>query len=214
MSRASADTGRYLAETFALLRKNFGLAAAAFLILTGFDVGSDAYGLNAAAFILASLLFGMLFQYEFTLIVLSRAGLAERRKRRRFWALVAMNILSGVAILLAFLLLLMPGLYLFVRWSLAAPILLAEDAGPLEALSRSAQELSGRFWPVAGLFLLLFLPLLGALVAAFFLADDETLFSSLVLNVPTNLSMVAGWFGAVAVYSDGRRGEQLAEVFA
>jgi hypothetical protein len=214
MSRETHDAGFLLGETLELARANFGLAAAAVAAMTGVGVAADLLGRNGAAINLIFFPVSLLLQYELTLAALAHRGLVQRRGRRRLWALLGLGILSGLGILAGLVLLVLPGLYLYVRWSLGAPILIAEEAGPAEALSRSGAEVSGRFWPVAGLFLLVASPWLVGLGSAAVAGDEVTPLSSLALNLPIDLSLVAGWLAAVAVYADGRGGESLADVFA
>ncbi|HEX5185216.1 MAG TPA: hypothetical protein VFW19_18930 [Allosphingosinicella sp.] len=212
MSSESADPGKLLQETLVLARGQFALAVAAITVMVAIDTASDWLGRNGSALTLLSLPVTLLLQYEITLASLAQRGLAERRGRRRLWALLGLSLLSGLGILLGFALLILPGLYLLVRWSLAVPILIAEDAGPGEALSGSGDEISGRFWPVAGLFLLLYLPFVAG--AALNVAAPRTLPLDAVANILINLSLVGAWFGAVAVYADGKTGDRLADVFA
>ncbi|HEX4737841.1 MAG TPA: glycerophosphoryl diester phosphodiesterase membrane domain-containing protein [Allosphingosinicella sp.] len=214
MSRADSDPGALLREALALARDQLALAAAALVVLTAFDTATDWLGRSGSGLILLSLPATLFLQYEITLAALSQRGLAERRGRRRFWALLGLSILSGLAIVIGCILLVLPGLYLFIRWSLSVPILIAEDAGPLEALSRSAAEVSGRFWRVAGLFLLVYLPLLASFAVAMLTPLGFSLPSSLAENVLTNLALIGGWFAAVAAYGNGKGENRLAEVFA
>jgi hypothetical protein len=43
-------------------------------------------------------------------------------------------------------LLVIPGLWLYTRWSLATPVIRVEGVGPLAAMRRSSQLVHGRFW--------------------------------------------------------------------
>ena len=47
-----------------------------------------------------------------------------------------------------------PGIYLFVAWSVAVPALLGEQLGITAALGRSRALVRGRFWPCAGVLIL------------------------------------------------------------
>jgi hypothetical protein len=43
-------------------------------------------------------------------------------------------------------LLVIPGVWLYTRWSLTTPVIREEDIGPIAATRRSSQLVSGRFW--------------------------------------------------------------------
>ena len=47
-------------------------------------------------------------------------------------------------------LLVVPGAWLYTRWSLSIPVICNEDIGPVESLKRSKLLVRGRFWFVLG----------------------------------------------------------------
>src|SRR3954468_18988 len=69
--------------------------------------------------------------------------------RRAPMALV-MGILAFLAIAAGFIAIVIPGIFLAVRWSVALPALLLERRGPVAALGRSWQLVKGFWWKVFG----------------------------------------------------------------
>jgi hypothetical protein len=67
---------------------------------------------------------------------------------------------------------------------------------------------------VAGLFLLVLLPIVAGIAIAVLGPGGFELSYSLAENILTNLALVGGWLAAVAAYADGRKGTSLADVFA
>jgi hypothetical protein len=67
--------------------------------------------------------------------------------------LFGMAILSGLGMLVGLLLLIVPGVILYVMWSVSAPALVEERLGPIEALGRSRELTRGARWKVFGLLL-------------------------------------------------------------
>jgi hypothetical protein len=59
-------------------------------------------------------------------------------------------LVTGFAVLGGVLLLLIPGIYLTVMWSVCVPVIVIERAGPLAALGRSRQLIRGHGWGVFG----------------------------------------------------------------
>ena len=90
-----------------------------------------------------------------------------RFARSRFGALLWLSILLVVLLVPAFLACLVPGMYLYVAWSVAAPVLLVEDIRGRSALKRSRQLVKGRFWPTVAVLLLV--AILTGIVQAIFL---------------------------------------------
>ena len=71
--------------------------------------------------------------------------------------LLAIGILSGVAIAIGFVLLFVPGVYLLTVWAVLAPVIVVEDSGVFAAFGRSRSLVKGNFWPVLGALLVAFL---------------------------------------------------------
>ncbi|HEV3472972.1 MAG TPA: hypothetical protein VG408_07165 [Actinomycetota bacterium] len=73
--------------------------------------------------------------------------------RGRLGPLMWLALISGVLLLLAFLALVIPGIYLWVAWSVAVPVLMTEDLRGIKALSRSRGLIKGTWWPAFGVLL-------------------------------------------------------------
>lgn len=208
------DAGYLLGETARLLRMNVGLALLALGVMTLLSVAADLYPDFVGLSLLGSIIVTLVLQYEISSAILIHYDLIDGRTGR-LAALLGLNFLSGIAILFGLIVLIVPGAYLFVRWSAAAPALIAEDAGILESLSRSAEAVEGRFRHVFAAILVVWTPSLAAGFAAVLVVpEEELLIASLALNLPLNLSLIAGWHLAVAIYAGRQDDRNLAEVFA
>lgn len=73
----------------------------------------------------------------------------------RWLPVVAVVLVSAIGTLFGALLLLLPGIYLYVRWYVATPAVVAEGLGPRGALSRSAELVKGQWWRVFGISIVL-----------------------------------------------------------
>ena len=60
-----------------------------------------------------------------------------------FWPLLAVSVLFGIGVAIGFVLLIIPGLYLMVIWSVVAPVTVLEQPGVFDAFRRS-RELCAR----------------------------------------------------------------------
>jgi len=108
----------------------------------------------------------------------------------RFWALVGLAIVGGLLVVLGFVALVIPGIWLAVAYSVAVPALLLERAGPIQSLRRSFRLVRKRWWPTAGVLLVAYVltAILGGIVQA------------VVLFLPALLAegnTLAGAFGSV-----------------
>jgi hypothetical protein len=87
----------------------------------------------------------------------SKASFAECVKigLRHALPLIAVGLLTGAGVILGMLLLVVPGFILMLMWAVAAPVVVAENAGVIGALSRSRELTKGARWNILGLFLVL-----------------------------------------------------------
>jgi hypothetical protein len=69
---------------------------------------------------------------------------------RRLFPLLAAAILVGAGSTIGLIFCLVPGVWLFISWSVTVPGLIIEKLGPVKAMARSFRLVRSRFWPVLG----------------------------------------------------------------
>ncbi len=82
-----------------------------------------------------------------------------REIKRFFWPVAGGQILGGIIIVLGFIFIIIPGIYLAVALSPLFVIIVFEEKGVLNSFSRSFELIKGRWWLIFGLFVLLFIML-------------------------------------------------------
>jgi hypothetical protein len=105
-------------------------------------------------------------------------GESYRFGYRRFWTILLVGVLYVLVVFVGFIALIVPGIILAVRFSVAVPAVVVERRRGTDALSRSWNLTRGRSWSVFGAFI----------VAAFLGAIVNALF--------TTIGSGAGWFVA------------------
>ncbi len=78
-----------------------------------------------------------------------------RFARSKLRSLLWLSFLLVIFLAPAFVALIVPGVYLWVAWSVAAPVVLLEDIRGRGALKRSRALVKGRFWPTTAVLLLI-----------------------------------------------------------
>ena len=73
----------------------------------------------------------------------------------RFFPLLGVYVLSVLGVLAGCILLVIPGIMLWVRWVISSPVCVIERIGPIASLKRSAQLTDGNRWPLFGLYVFL-----------------------------------------------------------
>ena len=108
---------------------------------------------------------------------------------KRMLPVLLLGLLAMLGLIPMFLLLIIPGIWLAVRWSVAAPALLAEDLGPAAALGRSFKLVKGRWWPVFGalvamtILITVLTMIVGLLLGAIFTSPDNELIVAIVYTL-------------------------------
>ena len=78
----------------------------------------------------------------------SSIGDLYRSAWQRAGRLVGVSLLTGIGVGIGLLLLVVPGVILFARWSLAVPVVMLEGLGPRAAMKRSTALVKGHGWAV------------------------------------------------------------------
>ena len=73
---------------------------------------------------------------------------------KRIWSLLWLTLLTTVALIIGFVACIIPGIWLWVSFTVAVPALLAEDMRGSQALRRSYTLVKGRWWPTLGALLI------------------------------------------------------------
>lgn len=139
---------------------------------------------------------------------------------------LAIGLLTGIAVGIGFLFLFVPGVYLWLGWVLAIPVLVQERQGVFGSMSRSRDLTRGNRWRLFALFLVLIvimsvvqavLGLLGTLAA---LATPPLIALGLTAAISSTLSSVLITTAAAVSYIELRRikegtsVDELAQIFA
>ncbi len=137
--------------------------------------------------------------------------------RHRFIFYVGQSILIALGIGLGFVLLVVPGLIVWARWSLAAPLLVGRGEGAIEAMGRSWELTRGHALNIflAALPLILFLLLAVGVIATAASTGDEGIGSIVMEHLATNLYTVlstAMSVGLLGLFEPGT--SEIEDIFA
>jgi hypothetical protein len=150
--------------------------------------------------------------------VLSKEHLIETEgKGGTYWIV---SLLIGLGVLLGFVLLVVPGLYLLARWSLAPALTVSRDRRAIQAMRESWTITAGSAWPLVLAYLACGIAVLAAIVVVTAIAGlansgDEWLVPTFATDTLPALLSMGGTGLNVAVYRllTGA-GAELEEVFA
>lgn len=214
------DTRMILRRTAEMVRRAPAVALIAWLALvlpaTLLTVATD----GDSRFVFVSSIMGIFAQFIVTSRLARQAGLMQAEHiPGRAGSYVLLSIVTSLAIMLGFLLFVLPGLYLLARWSVAVPIVIAEGAKMGEALTASWDRTQGKAAPICFALLVVGTGLLVSAALDYLYVPDygpPPLIPTLVSNLLGFGSNVLAWFLAMAIYSFSAReaAPQLEEIFA
>ena len=118
--------------------------------------------------------------------------------RGRVLSLLWVTVLVGFGVVFALIALIIPGIWLYVAWSVAVVAFLFEGVKGTKALGRSFQLVKGRWWPTCGTLLIAVIlaalvgGILGGLVSAVALTDvgDSLLGAAIVNGISTGVAQL------------------------
>jgi uncharacterized membrane protein len=147
------------------------------------------------------------FAQTYIVVAALRVGIdpaAHAAIRPLFGRVFGISILTTLAVLLGGLLLVIPGVFLLIRWWVAVPVALDRDLRVTEAM-RESWELTAPHWPsILGLFLIILAFIVIPMTGLFFLGGlDEEITSlpmSLAMNTVLYIGTMIGTVSTVGAY--------------
>jgi hypothetical protein len=145
---------------------------------------------------------------------------------RVFFPMIGITILTVLGVVLGFILLIVPGIMLALRWSVGIPVRIMEGPGVLKAMGRSAELTRGHRWAIFGVLIVFGLISIGlsivlGLVTATAGATGSGQMVAVVMSAITGMiSLVLTSAASASIYSelrtikDGVGAEHLAAVFS
>ena len=151
------------------------------------------------------------FLYE---AVLARTGLRSRQSDDAFLPFIGLAVITTLAVMVGLIALIIPGLYLMARWSIAAPVLMVDGKGPIKAMQDSWDRTKGSDFSILVAVLLFYgVPTLASVTSSFVFGPEDPL----GIGISQLASAVASALGvamAVGIYGRMVGGKEDAKVFA
>jgi hypothetical protein len=216
MQEEEVSAGRLIATMFEMMRDNAVVVGASILGLSVLGIAGDLYNPEALTSLPITIA-GAVAQFVIIRQALDRMGLV-RRSRQAVGAYIGVSILANIGIILGMLLLVIPGVVLAIRWSIAAPIVLAEEQGAGDSLSDSWARTKEHAMSILVAYLVP-LGLLAASLVVYAMGDPESveipLMTALIGNVCSNAFLAMSSLMSVAIYSAVTHApDRLEEIFA
>lgn len=217
MDEQAMSAGRIIGRMLGLIPDNAVPVAITILVLTALGTAWDYYypdswlslPLNIASAIA---------QYWIVRQALAREGMLAAKLTGAPASYFGVSVVSGIGILFGFMLLIVPGILLTLRWMPAVPLVLGvERLHTNDALGEAWERTRGHWQAIGAAYLLTLIPFAGAMFAYAWEAFEtpERLAALGAANALLNLWMALNWMLSVAVYQgSASRTRELEDVFA
>lgn len=172
---------------------------AASLPITYVSVASKA-PLTAAGGQLLQSVVGIVCSYFLLLVMMRRTGLRSGTGEDAFLPYLGMSILSALAVMLGMIALVLPGVFLMVRWSIAQPVIVTRGGGVMASLAESWERTKGNEFPIFVAALAALVPMIAVIVAVSVLFEEGNLVGMAVSQVASSAITAVFLAMGVALY--------------
>lgn len=173
------------------------------VVMTAISVYIDTNGLEGGGDILISVA-NLAAGYVLTIQLIRRSALVDGALPKGFGTYFGLAIFSGIGMFVGYLLFIIPGIILTVRWSAAYGFAMAGGENIFDAMGKSWQATEQHFWPIMMILIFPTAALVGAVLVLAFAFETSDLLSvpvSFAANALIYTSTVAFTVIGLAVYS-------------
>ena len=208
--------GKIIDKTLGVLELNAVPMALFVVALTALSVPVTWYGvgsLDVARILGGQLLIaaaGIVCAYFLLVAALRRTGLYARSAGDAFLPYIALSLLYTLGVMAGFIVVILPGLFIMARWSMAQPLLVGGGRGVMAALGESWERTKDKEFQILGAWLaLIVLPVI-VLISARSVFGQEALTGIIVSQIASSLISVVSLAWNVAIYGLIAGGENAA----
>lgn len=155
---------------------------------------------QALAFGLLQFVVGIVAAYLLIEAMVSKTGLRSRTQAEMFYPYVGLSILYTLGVFLGLLLIIIPGLLVMARWSIAQPMMIARGDGVMKALGESWEQTKGNELQILVAVFALLLPLIAVLIAVSMIFEEGDLVRLVVTQLASSAMSAISLATGVALY--------------
>jgi hypothetical protein len=198
--------GKIIDKTLAVIERCALPALAYFVALALINIVPGYYTLGSTA-VLRNLgvtglkfVFGVLAAFFALNAMIARTGLRSRTDEDVFLSYLALSVVYMVGVVLAFILFILPGIYVMARWIIAQPLLLARGGAPMAALGESWEQTKEGDFQVFVALLAVLAPVIGVTLVATYSLGQASVVGMVISSLASALGSVFALAMGVAVF--------------
>ncbi len=196
--------GRLINKTLDVLEKNWVVALIFIVGIAAINAGMAYVGLTRTAILqqlgltAASIVIGVFVNFFLITTLLKRTGLMAEGEGGHLIPFLGLSVLHSLGVGLGFVLLIIPGLFVMARWSVAQPIFLSRGGGVMNALKQSWEQTRGNEFPIIVAGLALAIIFIAISIGAPFLVGAESILGLIVAQgAGAVMTVIFASFGVV-----------------
>jgi len=198
--------GRIIDKTLGVLELNAIPAALFVVALTALSVPVTWWGVGSmqpmkllgGQLLVAAA--GVVCAYFLLIAVLRRTGLYARTDGDSFLPYIGLSVLAMLGVTAGLIVIILPGLFIMARWSIAQPLLVGGGRGVMAALGESWEKTKDREFQILGAWLALILLPVIVLIGARSLFGQEALAGIIISQLASSTMSVVILAWNVAIY--------------
>jgi len=198
--------GKIIDKTLGVIERNAGPALIFVVVLTAlcvpisyFAVGSTS-PLRLAGGELLKAAAGIVCAYFLLVAMMRRTGLYSRTGGDAFLPYIGLSILYALGVMVGVIALVIPGLLVMARWSIAQPLLIGGGFGVTEALGASWDRTRGSEFSIIVAGLALLIPVIAVAIAVSVFLEEGDPVRMVVSQLASSAGTVASLSMGVALY--------------
>ena len=198
--------GTIVDETLGVLERGKVPALVFVVLLTLVNGAAGYYGLDYTSIPqqLAKFAFGLTVgivgAYLLLEAMLRKAGFLTPKSEDAFLPYVGLSLLYTLGVGLGLILIIIPGLFLMARWSVASPLVIVRGGGPIQAMKDSWERTKGNEFPILVAIIILFGLLIGISIAAGLMFEPDDPVGIAVAQLVSSATSLIGIAMGTALY--------------
>jgi hypothetical protein len=195
--------GLLINKTLDVLEKNWATALLFIAVIGAINAGTTYLGQTRTAVSqqlgLAgmTIIIGVIVNYVLISILLKNTGLKQKGEGGHIVPFFGLSIIYTLGVGLGFILVIIPGLIVMARWSVAQPLFISRGGGVMQSLGQSWEQTRGNEFPIIVAGLAMTLIFFAISIGAPFMLGEESLLGLAVSQVAGAVSTVI--FSALGV---------------
>jgi hypothetical protein len=145
-------------------------------------------------------LVGLICAYFFIDAMVRKTGLRSRAMGDAFLPFLALYIVYSIGVVLGFILIIFPGLYIMARWSISQPMLIARGDGPMRALGNSWEETEENAFQILIVVVIFLIPTIAISALCTLMLGQASVAGMLISQVASSTTSVLALAMGVALY--------------